>query len=187
MNNQNLIIYDFEILYEILYEIKENLNFELLNVNNEKFSQISLKKLNNYLIISNKKISNLEDQILLSDYPVELIKLIENINIRFLKKKYNLQSDISVGQYKLNLNSRKIFYKDKTLDLTEKEIHIITFLKDSRKPVKISQLQFEVWGHNSKLETHTVETHIYRLRKKISDSFNNHEFIRSTKLGYNIK
>ena len=59
MNNQNLIIYDFEILYEILYEIKENLNFELLNVNNEKFSQISLKKLNNYLIISNKKISNL--------------------------------------------------------------------------------------------------------------------------------
>tara|TARA_B100001741_G_scaffold103898_1_gene85556 strand:- start:55 stop:618 length:564 start_codon:yes stop_codon:yes gene_type:complete len=187
MNNQNLIIYDFEILYEILYEIKENLNFELLNVNNEKFSQISLKKLNNYLIISNKKISNLEDQILLSDYPVELIKLIENINIRFLKKKYNLQSDISVGQYKLNLNSRKIFYKDKTLDLTEKEIHIITFLKDSRKPVKISQLQFEVWGHNSKLETHTVETHIYRLRKKISDSFNNHEFIKSSKLGYTIK
>ena len=87
MNNQNLIIYDFEILYEILYEIKENLNFELLNVNNEKFSQISLKKLNNYLIISNKKISNLEDQILLSDYPVELIKLIESINIIFLKKK----------------------------------------------------------------------------------------------------
>ena len=187
MNNQNLIIYDFEILYEILYEIKENLNFELLNVNNEKFSQISLKKLNNYLIISNKKISNLEDQILLSDYPVELIKLIESINIRFLKKKYNLQSDISVGQYKLNLNSRKIFYKDKTLDLTEKEIHIITFLKDSRKPVKISQLQFEVWGHNSKLETHTVETHIYRLRKKISDAFNNHEFIKSSKSGYTIK
>ena len=186
MNNQNLIIYDFEILYEILYEIKENLNFELLNVNNEKFSQISLKKLNNYLIISNKKISNLEDQILLSDYPVELIKLIENINIRFLKKKYNLQSDISVGQYKLNLNSRKIFYKDKTLDLTEKEIHIITFLKDSRKPVKISQLQFEVWGHNSKLETHTVETHIYRLRKKISDKFKDGDFILSSKEGYSI-
>ena len=102
MNNQNLIIYDFEILYEILYEIKENLNFELLNVNNEKFSQISLKKLNNYLIISNKKISNLEDQILLSDYPVELIKLIESINIRFLKKKNKILSDIYVVQYKLN-------------------------------------------------------------------------------------
>ena len=139
------------------------------------------------MIISNKKISSFEDQIIIDNYPLELLKLIESINIKFLKKKYSQQSDISVGQYKLNLNSRKISDKNDSLNLTEKEIHIIIFLKDSKKPVKISQLQSKVWGHNSKLETHTVETHIYRLRKKINDTFNNDDFIKSSKLGYSIR
>ena len=87
------------------------------------------------------------------------------------KKKNNTQSEIDLGLYKLNLNSRKIFNKDKSLDLTERESNIIIFLNNSKTPVKISKLQTEVWGHNSKLETHTVETHIYRLRKKINDIF----------------
>jgi len=187
MNNQNLIIYDFQTLFEIFSEIEEHLNFKILNVTKKKFSEIQLKKLSNYLIISNKKILNLEDQILIDNYPIELLKLIESINIRFLKKKYNQQSDVSVGLYKLNLNSRKIYYKNKILNLTEKEIYIIIFLKDSKEPVKISKLQSEVWGHNSKLETHTVETHIYRLRKKINDAFDNDDFIKSSKLGYTIK
>ena len=135
---------------------------------------------------SNRKISKFEDQIIIDNYPIELLKLIESINIKFLKKKYNQQSDFSVGQYKLNLNSRKIFYKSNSLDLTEKEINIIIFLKESKKPVKISQLQSKVWGHNSKLETHTVETHIYRLRKKILNKFQDDQFILSSNNGYKI-
>ena len=186
MNNQNLIIYDFPILYEIFTEIEENLNFKLINISKDNFSKTQLEKLGNFLVISNNNFSNFEDQIIIENYPIELLKLIENINVRFLKKKYNQQSDITIGVYNLNLNSRKIFYKDRSLDLTEKEIHIITFLKDQKKPVKVSLLQSEVWGHNSELETHTVETHIYRLRKKISDKFNNDDFIKSSKLGYII-
>jgi len=186
MNNQNLIIYDFQILYEIFNEIEDILNFKLLNISKDRFSEIQFDKLDNFLVISDKKISNLDDQIIIKNFPIELLKLLENINIRFLKKKFNQQSDISVGKYKLNLNSRKIFYKDNSLNLTEKEIHIITFLKKSKKPVKVNQLQSEVWGYNSKLETHTVETHIYRLRKKISDAFNNDDFIKSSKSGYSI-
>ena len=62
----------------------------------------------------------------------------------------------------------------------------VFFLKKLKKPVKISQLQTEVWGHNSKLETHTVETHIYRLRTKISKNFKDNNFIISTKQGYSI-
>ena len=92
-----------------------------------------------------------------------------------------------MGLYKLNLNSRKIFNLDKILGLTEKEIDIILFLKKSKKPVTIDNLQIEVWGHQSKLETHTVETHIYRLRKKISSTFGDNEFIKSSKFGYIIK
>ena len=80
-----------------------------------------------------------------------------------------------------------MFYDKIELNLTEKEADIIMFLKKSQKPVTIDELQSKVWGHSSKLDTHTVETHIYRLRKKINDKFKNNNFIQSTKLGYNIK
>ena len=185
MNNQNLVIYDFKILYEILREINNYINFKLISV--DKISDLNLKDQNDYLLISNKKIKNVENQITLNNFPIDIIKLIESINVKFLKKKYSQQSDIDIGDYKLNLNSRKIFNGTKSLNLTEREANIIIYLNNSKKPVKISKLQTEVWGHNSKLETHTVETHIYRLRKKISSKFNNNDFIKSTKLGYNIK
>ena len=184
MNNQTLVIYDFKILYQILVEIDEYISFNLLNI--KKISELNLKNENNYLIISNKKLKGFENQITINHYPIGIIKLIESINIKFLKKKYNQQSEIDLGLYKLNLNSRKIFNKDKSLDLTERESNIIIFLNNSKTPVKISKLQTEVWGHNSKLETHTVETHIYRLRKKINDIFSDNNFIKSSKLGYTI-
>tara|TARA_Y100000590_G_scaffold239962_1_gene269867 strand:+ start:7343 stop:7906 length:564 start_codon:yes stop_codon:yes gene_type:complete len=187
MNNQNLIIYDFQILFNILEEIEENLNFKLLNISKNDFSKIKLKKSTNYIIISKKKINNLENQVLFNIYPLKITKLIETININFLKNKFNKQSEIDIGLYKINLNSRKMFSNERTLDLTEKEADIILFLKNSTKPVTISELQSKVWGYNSRLDTHTVETHIYRLRKKISNKFNNDKFIISSKLGYNIK
>jgi len=187
MNNQNLIIYDFPVLFNILSEIKNNLNFKLLNVSKKEYDNIQFRSLENYLVITKKKILNIENQIIISNVPVKITKIIETININFLKNKFNQQSDISLGIYKLNLNSRKIFYNKNELDLTEKETDIVMFLKKSKRPVTIDQLQTEVWGHSSKLDTHTVETHIYRLRKKINDTFKNDNFIISSKLGYKIK
>ena len=73
------------------------------------------------------------------------------------------------------------------LKLTEKETDILVFLNSSKKPKTINELQKKVWGHNSQLETHTVETHIYRLRKKILNSFQDKSLISSTKNGYYIK
>jgi len=187
MNNQILIIYDFPILFDILNEIKTNLNFKLLNVSKSEFSKTKYNKFENFLIISKKKILKLENQILIDSFPIKITKIIETINIKFLKNKFNQQSEIDIGLYSLNLNSRKIYNDNNELDLTEKEAEIIIFLKKSQKPVTINKLQIEVWGHSSKLETHTVETHIYRLRKKIADVFNNSDFIKSTKSGYVIK
>ena len=184
MNNQNLVIYDFKILYEILREINKYINFKLISV--DKVSDLNLKDQNDYLLISNKKIKNIENQITLNNFPIDIIKLVESINVKFLKKKYSQQSDIDIGDYKLNLNSRKIFNGTKSLNLTEREANIVIYLNNSKKPVKISKLQTEVWGHNSKLETHTVETHIYRLRKKINDIFEDNNFIKSSKSGYVI-
>ena len=76
--------------------------------------------------------------------------------------------------------------KNKSLIITEKEVAIINFLNHSRRPRSINELQTEVWGHKSKLETHTVETHVYRLRKKIKEYFNDNNFIKSSKDGYLI-
>ena len=186
MNNQTLVIYDFDTLYQILKEIDNYLNFKLINVDKNKLDQRNLFNMDNFLIISNKKIKDVDNNIVIDQLPIELSKLVENININFLKKKYNQQSDIYLGPYKLNLNSRKIFNEDKFLNLTEREANIVFFLKNSKKPVNISKLQTEVWGHNSKLETHTVETHIYRLRKKILNVFKDNDFIKSSKSGYII-
>ena len=73
------------------------------------------------------------------------------------------------------------------LKLTEKEINTIVYLSKSNKPVGINELQKKVWSYKFDMETHTVETHIYRLRKKILNTFNDKEFIISKKNGYQIK
>ena len=118
---------------------------------------------------------------------MKIQKLIELLNVEFLKKKFNLQSDLSIGSYNLNLNSRQISRDNVKLNLTEREGNLIIFLKKSLSPVSVDRLQKEVWEYGSELETHTVETHIYRLRKKILKTFNDENFIVSKKDGYEIK
>ena len=112
--------------------------------------------------------------------------MIEIINLSFLKKEYNFQSNIKVCKYEFNLNSRVLSFDKLQLDLTEMETKVILFLKDSNKSVSVKKLQSKVWGHVFDLETHTVETHIYRLRKKIKDKFQDDNFIKSLKDGYKI-
>ena len=113
-------------------------------------------------------------------------KIIELVNVQFLKNKFNLQSNINIGSYSLNLNSRNIIKNDINLDLTERETSIIIYLNKSKMPNKIDELQKEVWGYGSELETHTVETHIYRLRKKMKEKFRDENFILSLKNWYKI-
>ena len=86
----------------------------------------------------------------------------------------------------MNLNSREIAKDQLKLNLTERETKMILFLSNSKSPVNIDQLEKEVWNYESELDTHTVETHIYRLRKKIKDIFNDDNFIVSSKDGYKI-
>ena len=106
---------------------------------------------------------------------------------KFLKLKFNSQSKVKVNNYIIDLNSREMLIKDNKLKLTEKEINTITYLSKSDKPVSIDELQKKVWSYQSDIETHTVETHIYRLRKKILNTFNDNDFIISEKNGYQIK
>ena len=84
MNNQTLVIHESKILFEILIEIKDYLNFNLININ--KITDFNLNKNDDYLIVSKKKIKNFESMIILNNQPIDLIKFIESINIKFLKK-----------------------------------------------------------------------------------------------------
>ena len=124
--------------------------------------------------------------LILDSLPIKIEKLFDIINIQLIKQKYNFQSNFQIKDYTLNLNSRVIANKEIKLKLTEREIDIILFLKEKNSPQSINMLQNVVWGHSFNLETHTVETHIYRLRKKIKDKFNDEKFIISYDEGYLI-
>tara|TARA_B100000401_G_scaffold144621_1_gene96110 strand:+ start:172 stop:735 length:564 start_codon:yes stop_codon:yes gene_type:complete len=187
VSSQNLIIYKFTELYHILEELSLDLNFKIILENNEKFLNEKVKNLNNYLILSNKKYPNIENQLVFNNTPINIFKLVEKVNIEFLKLQFNIQSEFKVNSYTINLNSREMLIKNTKLKLTEKEMNTITYLSRSSKPVSIDELQENVWSYQSDMETHTVETHIYRLRKKISNTFNDSDFIVSEKNGYQIK
>ena len=195
MIKQNVYIINYNILYEILYEIKENLSFNIIKFENEdNFISNSDLDIKNFLIISrstNKllKSKKITESFLfnISDSPISLNNLLELINIKLIKLKFNYQSKIEIKGYKLNFNS-KFFIKDNlSLKLTEKEIEIILYLNQKKIVHNVEDLQKNIWGYSMNIETHTVETHIYRLRKKIFKVFGDENFIITEKNGYQIK
>ena len=196
MIKQTIHIIDFKVLYNILDEIKNYLKFEILYYKNEEnFLNSNNLNLNNSLILvksskeiflNNEKISK-KKIFSIQNYPITIDKLVEILNVNLIKQKYNYQSNICIKDYILDLNSRTITKNNQNLKLTQKEIDIILFLNDYDKPQRVNVLQNKVWGYSLELETHTVETHIYRLRKKIKDEFKDNNFILSNDDGYFIE
>jgi hypothetical protein len=187
MNSQNLIIYQFPTLYQILIELDLDLNFNIIEVENEELLKNKVKNLKNHLIVSKKKVSHVNHQLIFNFKPLKIFKLIESINIEFMKNNFSDQSKVNINNYIIDLNSRELLLKDSKLKLTEKEVNTIIYLSKKNKPVKIEELEKNVWQYQSDVETHTVETHIYRLRKKIFENFKDQNFITSEKNGYQIK
>ena len=198
MSKQVVNFVQLTVLHNILNEIKNLLSFDIQNYPTEEEFLKDLNK-NNSLskstIITNSNVRfksasvNIDKRNILvfDNFPIQLNKLIDKINIQLIKQKYDHQSKIRIKDYNLNFNSRIISKNSNELKLTEREIDIILFLKNQTEPRTIDILQKEIWHYSSDLETHTVETHIYRLRKKIKDQFNDQNFILSYKDGYSIK
>ena len=194
MIGQNVFIINFNSLYEILDEIKEHLSFKIIRYENvDDFinslnldikNSLFISKFNEKLLL-NKTLSekNFFD---LKNLPLPINKLKEIINIQLIKLKFDYQSKININKYVLNLNSKFFTMGDLSLKLTEKEIEIILYLNETKTKHDILDLQKNIWGYSSGVETHTVETHIYRLRKKISNKFNDKNFIVSHENGYFI-
>ena len=194
MINQNVFIINFNSLYEILDEIKENLSFKIIKYENEdEFNKNSNFDTKNSLFIcesSNKLLLNKDKSeknfLYFNNFPLPLNKLSELIYIQLMKLRFNYQSKIGVKGYELNLNSKFFIKGNLSLKLTEREIEIILYLNDNKKKNAILDLQKNIWNYSPDIETHTVETHIYRLRKKISNKFKDENFILSHENGYYI-
>jgi len=192
---QNVFIINFDSLYEILDEIKENLSFKIIKFESkEDFKKNFDLDTIDYLIISKSgdKLllnKNITDKNILdfNVLPLSLKKLLEVINIKLIKLKFIQQSKIIIKGYELNLNSKFFSKNNFNLKLTEKEIEIILYLNNTKIKHNVEDLQKNIWGYSSDMETHTVETHIYRLRKKISNLFKDENFILSYKNGYSIE
>ena len=186
MNNTKLIFFEFSKLYQIFNELNNFFNFDLKNANNKQELESELSYNSDYLVITNNRKLKSSNKIVLEKMPIKFNQILEKINIVILKSNFSKKSNIKVKDYKIDLNSRKIFLNKNFLKLTEKEIKIIVYLSKSIEPVSIDELQKEIWGYGVDLETHTVETHIHRLRKKVFSTFEDQNFIISTKNGYQI-
>ena len=195
MNKQKVYTVNSLNLYNILEEIKDYLNFNIEFIDLSKFSRNDFQ--NNdfqsslFLVFEKDKfkadkVLDLKNVIYLQDSPISLSKLVEKINIFSLKFNFKSQSKIKVYDYVVDTNERKIIKNDNELKLTEREIEIILFLDKKETPQNVDSLQTQIWKQKKELETHTVETHIYRLRKKINEKFNDNNFIKSNEVGYFI-
>ena len=191
MLSQNIFILNSKTLYDILIELKNLLNFNILQMNEKDLNKNTFDNFKDYILLTND-VKNINKNpyidkakvLVIDENPIPIKKLIEKINIFILKESFQTQSKKKIKDYYFDLNDRTIFKKEKKIKLTEKELQLILYLDLKKDPQNITKLQNEIWGYNKDLETHTVETHIYRLRKKIQKEFNDEQFIKSNKNGY---
>ena len=186
MNKFNIVLLKLPALYEILNEIKLELNFNFINFKekNDQFKKY-IEENPEVLIISPDSKANYKNFISYNKV-FKIENLLQKINIFLSKSNYELKSNISIGTYLIDTNSRIISKNNLSLKLTEKEIDLLIYLNNSKLECSSVDLQKNVWNQSGDLETDTVETNIYRLRKKIVDMFNDNSFIINTNNGYRI-
>ena len=172
LKNINLSHYDAVLIHEDYLE----------KINKEKLKEI--KTLKFIFLIKNMNIT-ITDCIMIK-LPLNIYELNNLIVQNIIKKKYNQNSSINFKDYILNINSRKLKKGKKSIEITEKEVDLIKTLLGNRRPMSKNDILNNVWKYSSDADTHTVETHIYRLRKKIKDKFNDENFIINKKIGYSI-
>ena len=135
------------------------------------------------IFASNKKdsLSNYDAYLELPANLKEIDAVVENI---FAKSKFTKNSSIEIKNYLLNKNEKKLYKKNDFVILTEKEIQLLELFLDKKKPISKDDILLNVWNYSADADTHTVETHIYRLRKKINEKFMDEKFILNNKSGY---
>ena len=164
---------DFDVIFFHEEALKNDNSKNIINNNN------CLKVCGLY----SKKISsnNFDAYLELPSSIKDINAIIESITA---KRIFNKNSSIKIKQYLLNKNEKKLSKNDDQIILTEKEIQLLELFLNNKKPISKDKILSFVWNYSSDADTHTVETHIYRLRKKIKDKFSDENFILNTKEGY---
>ena len=165
-NYQGLIIHEDALKDRSLKEIIKNNNVSKILVHNSKN------------ITGSENIEKLP-------LPTSIDQINSIVMNNIVKKKFATNSSLKIKDYKLDKNSRRLIKNKIYLELTEKEIELIELLNE-KLHTKKKEILTTIWKYSDNVDTHTVETHIYRLRKKIKDTFNDENFIRSEKKGYSI-
>ena len=183
----------FENLDDYLKNINDNIikNIVVTHLSNFESIEQSSFKIDNPIFYLTSKKNNIKIKTKLQRYeliycPFNLKNFIEKINLIYIKFKFVINSKVDLLNYTINLNTREIITDQNKLKLTEREKNFLLFLKNSKKPQTINNILESVWGYSKGVETHTVETHVHRLRKKFLDSFNDNNFIKNNKKGYYI-
>ena len=149
MNNQILVIYDFDELFKIMNELQNILKFKIKKALKNNLDDALKDKNSNFLVITKDEILKAKNVLILNKFPIRIVNLIEKINIEFIKLKFNQQSVTNVGKYNIDLNSREMILEKKVLRLTEKECEIIIYLSKSNKPVPVSEFEEKKTESNS--------------------------------------
>ena len=183
----------FENLDDYLKNINDNIikNIVVTHLSNFESIEQSSFKIDNPIFYLTSKKNNIKIKTKLQRYeliycPFNLKNFIEKINLAHIKYKFVINSKVELLNYTINLNTREIITNQNKLKLTEREKNFLLFLKNSKKPQTIRNILESVWGYSKGIETHTVETHVHRLRKKFLVSFNDSSFIKNNKKGYYI-
>ena len=142
------------------------------------------QNINKIVFHSTKKIKDTEN-IEKLNLPASFDQIDKIILNNIVKKKYKDNSSLKINNYQLDKNLRRLIKDEIYLELTEKEIELIDLLK-KKSFTKKKEILSIIWKYASDADTHTVETHIYRLRKKIKDKFQDDNFIKSLKDGYQV-
>ena len=190
-----------------LIELKNYFNFNLETINDledgnffeyyqgliiheDALKQKSLKNILknqsiNKIIFHNSKNVKGFEEIEKLQLPASVIQINNIIVNNIVKKEFKINSSLKINNYKLDKNSRRLIKNNQSLELTEKEIELIELLY-KEKFIKKNEILSKIWNYSKDADTHTVETHIYRLRKKIKDEFGQDDLIKSEKDGYMI-
>ena len=186
---KNYLKFELKVIEKITSEKHIN-NYKGFLIHEDELDNIVTKNLlkdvktNKIIFYRNKKIKGLENIEKLS-LPTT-IEQINNIVINnMIKSEYKFNSSLKINNYILDKNSRKLIQNNKSIELTEKEIELIELL-NNKNFTKKKEILLSIWKYSDNADTHTVETHIYRLRKKIKDVFGDNKFIKSEKKGYTI-
>jgi len=207
MENITINLIGQSVLEEVLRENLKHINFEIksfkkfneiIHDSKVKNSSILVASLKDYDLFINSKLNipilflNFGSQksyttsAEIINCPFQLNNFVERINVIFLKNKFLNNSNLNILNYEINLNSKEILRDGQKLKLTEREINFILFLKNSNSPQNVKSILKSVWKYSPNLETHTVETHVHRLRKKFFSHFKDDNFIKINKKGYFI-